>query len=358
MPLSVDDHGRRATACTGVIEGSRRRERCRCGVVDLMVTNKDRVPIGAGEGGHAVVPPGRIRVPSDKTRSVGSVVSWKERYRKPSGTRAGRRRRAGRERARAGRSAGWWQRLPAGPPRGRRTGPPWTRRPRSSGWCAAQRSDLRTWCPSSRVDAGLGRCVDGGDHSSRCSSALPITSVRSAGVAMPSNPKPRSSELGVVMAAPTGKPAASVTTQSLPLAALPAGAPGTVQPSSPVSNDVGRAVGQRDVVDEGAEALGAPVAGVGDGHLDRAALPRRRGRRSSPASRRSCRTRRSTAPVVPVGRARPRRLVERLVVVELRVQLAPALRGSCRRSSWVVWPLASGSVVQSLPPGVRASTKT
>ena len=65
-----------------------------------------------------------------------------------------------------------------------------------------------------------------------------LLSLRAAGVAMPSSPKPISRESGVLIVAPTGKPLASVATQSLALGALPAGAPGVVHPSRRDSNDV------------------------------------------------------------------------------------------------------------------------
>jgi hypothetical protein len=56
---------------------------------------------------------------------------------------------------------------------------------------------------------------------------------------MPSIPKPRTIVSSVVIDAPTGKSSAVVRVQSFAFAALPAAAPGTVQPPrSPPSNDV------------------------------------------------------------------------------------------------------------------------
>src|SRR3954451_8090742 len=66
-----------------------------------------------------------------------------------------------------------------------------------------------------------------------------MTALRSAGVEIPSNPNPNSSDFGVVIAAPTGKPPASVTSQLLPFAPLPSGGPAICQPPvSPPSNEV------------------------------------------------------------------------------------------------------------------------
>src|SRR4051812_50213513 len=66
-----------------------------------------------------------------------------------------------------------------------------------------------------------------------------MTELRCAGVEIPSNPKPKSSDFGVVIAAPTGKPPASVTFQLLAFAPLPSGGPPICQPPvSPFSNEV------------------------------------------------------------------------------------------------------------------------
>src|SRR3954451_3906484 len=66
-----------------------------------------------------------------------------------------------------------------------------------------------------------------------------MTALRSAGVEIPSNPNPNSSDFGVVIAAPTGKPPASVTSQLLAFAPLPSGGPPICQPPvSPPSNEV------------------------------------------------------------------------------------------------------------------------
>src|ERR671910_481721 len=124
--------------------------------------------------------------------------------------------------------------------------------------------------------------VSASSYSSRWSSARPITASRSASVETPSSPNPSSSECGVAIALPTGKPDASVRMKLLTLGALPSGGPVIAQPSRPVSNDV----------------------------------------------------------LVPSGGG--------CSVTQPAGQLWPV--------EVVVCPLASGSVVQSSPPGVRAST--
>src|SRR5215218_3626097 len=77
-----------------------------------------------------------------------------------------------------------------------------------------------------------------------------MTALRSAWVEIPSNPKPNSSDFGVVIAAPTGKPPASVTSQVLAFAPLPSGGPAICQPPvSPASNEVeppGQAMSSRN----------------------------------------------------------------------------------------------------------------
>ena len=89
-------------------------------------------------------------------------------------------------------------------------------------------------------------------------------------VEMPSNPKPMRIVRGVEIAAPTGKPAASVRIKLFALGALPGGAPVIAQPSRPgLERRAALAGRDDDVVDEDAETLSAPVAGVGDRDLDR-----------------------------------------------------------------------------------------
>src|SRR3954466_2080197 len=67
-----------------------------------------------------------------------------------------------------------------------------------------------------------------------------MTALRSAAVEIPSKPKPKSSDFGVVIAAPTGKPPASVTFQLLALAPLPSGGAAARQPAgAPPPEEVG-----------------------------------------------------------------------------------------------------------------------
>ena len=177
---------------------------------------------------------------------------------------------------------------------------------------------------------------------------------RSAAVETPSSPNPSSSECGVAIALPTGKPEASVRMKLLALGALPAGGPVIVQPSRSGLERGARAVRQRDVVDEDADALGGPVAGVGDRDLDRLAGV----------------VAEVDAPLLPAARVAARRVPRaggagRRAAVDVRStsgsgRAAGAGRPSRPAQLWpvsvVVCPLASGSVVQSSPPGVRAST--
>ena len=140
----------------------------------------------------------------------------------------------------------------------------------------------------------------------------------------------------------------------------PAGAPGTVQPSkvSPSSsNDVVPGAGRHDdVVDEHAGPLDDVVAGVADRHLDVARRRRRTGRPPTARSRRWRPLAAHQSPGVP-GRRAGAVAVVGLVVLEERVQ-SRARTGRTKPVSWLVWPLRSGSVVQSSCPTVWASTNT
>ena len=176
-----------------------------------------------------------------------------------------------------------------------------------------------------------------------------MTALRDAGVEIPSNPKPIRIESGVLMLAPTGNPAASVRIQLFAFGPLPAGGPVTVPAVEAGLERRARAVRQRHVVEEHAEVLHRPVGRVGDRDLDRLAGVR-------------VEVDRPLLPAAGVAgggvpdaagsgrRARAGGPVERLVVVEPRVQVTPARPRSCRPARCVVWPFASGSVVQSLPP--------
>ena len=163
-------------------------------------------------------------------------------------------------------------------------------------------------------------------------------------VETPSSPNPSSSECGVAIALPTGKPDASVRMKLLTLGALPVGRPGD-RPAVQAGLERGAgAVGERDVVDEDADALRRPVAGVGDGDLDALAGVRRE------VDAPLLPTRRVAARGVPgaggAGRGARVDAVPRLVVRELRVQRRPSPRGSSGRSpsSCSRWrPAASSS---------------
>ena len=78
----------------------------------------------------------------------------------------------------------------------------------------------------SSTPASVTTKVSASSYSSRWPSARPITALRSASVETPSSPNPSSSECGVEIALPTGKPDASVRVKLLTLGALPAGGPG------------------------------------------------------------------------------------------------------------------------------------
>jgi diguanylate cyclase (GGDEF)-like protein len=82
------------------------------------------------------------------------------------------------------------------------------------------------------------RELDDCSYRSRNPTARPMTAARADGSEMPSNPNPKYSASGVVTTAPSGNPAAVVLVKSLPFGALPGGAPATVQPPRPSSNDV------------------------------------------------------------------------------------------------------------------------
>ena len=104
-----------------------------------------------------------------------------------------------------------------------------------------------------------------------------------------------------------------------------------------------RAVGQDDVVQEHAEVLRAPVADVGDRDLDRLAGVARRDRSTTAASPASCpdaafHVRPDVPFAVHVGGVPG---VERLVVLEERVQLEPARRAALAR------------VLARVPVGIR-----
>ena len=155
-----------------------------------------------------------------------------------------------------------------------------------------------------------------------------MTAFRSAAVVMPSNPKPNSSERGVVIAAPTGKPEASVRMKLFAFGPLPSGGPVIAQPSRLGLERRRRPVGQHHVVEEDADALGAPVAGVGDRDLH-----------GLPGVRRQV-----DAPLLPAAGVAAGRVPgaggagrraggagQRLVVVELRVQVTPAGRAALAR---------------------------
>ena len=137
---------------------------------------------------------------------------------------------------------------------------------------------------------------------SRWSRMRPMTALRAACVAIPSNPKPIRIESGVRdrwrRPGTRRRRCGSSCSRSAP---LPAGGPVTCQPSRPGLERRARAVRQRHVVEEHAEVLDRPVARVGDRDLDGLAGVLVEVDRSTAASRPSCRRRRSTTPVVPVG---------------------------------------------------------
>ena len=163
---------------------------------------------------------------------------------------------------------------------------------------------------------------------------------------MPSNPKPEQQRVrGGDRVADGEAGGVGGFPKLLAFGPLPAGGPVIAQPprvGALERRDVPS--GKVDVVEEHAEALGGPVAGVGDRDLDRAARRRRDRSMLHCCQPPELPLAAFQAPVVPVGVQRRVR-VPGLVVVELRVQGDASRRCSRQLSPVrlvVVWPLASG----------------
>ena len=170
-------------------------------------------------------------------------------------------------------------------------------------------------------------------------------------ILIPSKPKPVISEPGVATTAASGNPAAVVTMKLFGFGALPGGGPAISHPPvSPASNEVVPSPVDTSMSSTNTPSpCDRPVADVRDRHLDRAAGVRRQvDRPLLPAPELPDAA--FHAPVVPVG----------VQVVSSTTSGSSRAAGAARPAGraalaglCVVFPLTSGSVVQSSRP--RAS---